>query len=117
MRWFNRGSRSGNASKSRIRRSVDETSRETEKIFSPSMLDSIVVGIRRGCVRRKFLAISVVFRTVGIGISIEFELKTSFDEAYGAVHADAWICIREHEYERRWVNVDVSAASTAAYWR
>jgi len=78
MRWFKRGSRSGNANKSRIRRSANETSRETEKIFSPSMLDSIVVGVRRGCVRRKFLAISVVFRTVdevAIGISVHSSSK------------------------------------------
>ena len=79
MRWLIRGSRSGNAS----RWSANETSRETEKIFSPSMLDSTVVGVRQWCVRWKFLAISVVFRTVdkvSIGISVELELKTSFDE-------------------------------------
>ena len=47
--------------------------------------------------------------------------QISFDETYGAAHVDAWICIRAHEYERRWVDIDVSAASTststAAYWR
>jgi len=90
--------------------------RDREKIFSPSMLDSIVVGVRQWCVRSKFLAVSVVFRTVdevGIGISVELELKTSFDETYGATHVNARIGIREHEYERRWVDVDVSAASTS----
>ena len=82
------------------------------------------MGVRQGCIRWKFLAISVVFRTVDevrIGISVELELKTSFDETYGVAHVDARICIREHEYERRWVDVDVSAVSistsTVAYWR
>jgi len=76
MSWFIRGSRSGNAS----RWSANETSRETEKIFSPSMLDSIVVGVRQWCVRWKFLAISVVFRTVdevSIGISVHSSSKRS----------------------------------------
>ena len=58
---------------------------------------------------------------LGSCISVGLELKISFDGIYGAAHVGAWICIREHEYERRWVDIDVSAASTststAAYWR
>jgi len=75
MRWVIRGSRSSNTSKSG---SANETSRETEKIFSPSMLDTIVVGVRQWCVRWNFLAISNIFRTVyevSVGISVELELK------------------------------------------